>query len=327
MTHKNTDIPTAVFIDGDWLYAASRRISKRIDYAKFYNILINNFGRKTRIYFYGAINPVDKKQTRFSLSLKRIGYKVHCTKLIKRGAVFISKGMEMELAMDAVRILPTLKKLVLVSGDSDFVPLLKHAVKNKVSVFVIALPFTVGYSLKKIAGGAFVNFEILIKVQKDNKKLPISKKGEKKEILVPDSLYIEKGDCFESYIRIRNLMKSAKNNINIIDQYIDDQILTVIQLLETDISITIFTNKISPEDFSLQVKKLRNEGRIITVYKTNIFHDRFLGIDNIWWHSGYSFKDLGQRDSLITKVTKKSTVDKLIERVTKASQNSIKICQ
>lgn len=327
MNHKNTNIPTAVFIDGNWLYFATRRINKQIDYAKFFNVLIKKFGTKTKVYFYGAINPLDKQQAKFYTSLKRIGYVVHYVELIKRGDVFIPKSLDIELAVNAMRTLPSLKKFVLVSGDSDFVPLLKQAINYGVGVLVIALPFTTGHLLRKIVGGSFLNLETLIEERKSVKKLPIFKKEKKKGFLVPNSLYIEKGDYYKPYLHIRNLMTSAKNSITIIDSYIDDQILTMIKLLKTEINVIIFTQKTDPADFCVQVKELRDEGRSITIHKTNAFHDRFIGIDNVWWHSGHSFKDLGGKDSMLNKVIEKVPLDKLKARVEEENQNSGEICK
>lgn len=347
MGSNNVKTQTAVFIDGSWLYGVSRRINKKIDYAIFFNNLVSNFGPKTKIYFYGAINPDNKQQIRFYNFLKKIGYVVHLVELTKIQNVFVPKGLDIELAVNAMQILPSIKRFVLVSGDSDFVSLLKQVINCGVSVSVIALPFTTGYLLKKIVGGSFLNLETLINEQKSVKKfsifkkekktkisskkivqiLPMIRKKKKTKVLAPNSLYIKKGDHFNSYIHIRNLMMSAKNNITIIDEYVDDGILAIIKLLKTKINIIIFTYKYSPADFCLQVKKLRGEERSIVIYKTSRFHDRFLGIDNVWWHSGHSFKDLGRKDSMLNKVIEKVSLDKLKTSVAEEGQNSGEICK
>ncbi len=130
MKNGNLNTPTAIFIDGDWLYASTRRINRKVDYVKLFSTLIKHFGTNTKIYFYGAINSADKKQTRFYALLKKIGYRVSCTELIKREGVFISKGLEVQLSVDAMQRLPSFKKFVLVSGDGDFAPLLKKVIDN-----------------------------------------------------------------------------------------------------------------------------------------------------------------------------------------------------
>ena len=101
-------------------------------------------------------------------------------------------------------------------------------------------------------------------------------------------------------------MESAKNSITIIDSYVDDQILLMIQPLKPKINKIIITDtdRITPADFFIQVQKLKKDGHLIDICKSNKFHDRFICIDDIWWHSGHSFKNLGEKDSMLNKVTK-----------------------
>ncbi|MFA6551918.1 MAG: hypothetical protein WCT19_00260 [Candidatus Paceibacterota bacterium] len=103
-------------------------------------------------------------------------------------------------------------------------------------------------------------------------------------------------------------MESAKSSITIIDSYVDDQILLMIQPLKPKIDKIIITDtdKITPTDFFTQVQKLKQDGHLIAVYKSKKFHDRFICIDDFWWHSGYSFKNLGERDSMLNQVTQKA---------------------
>ena len=302
MKNNNSNTPTAIFIDGDWLYATTKRINKNVDYAKFFNILIKKFGENTKIYYYGVIDPTNKQQERFYISLKKIGYIVHCIKLRKVGDRVISGGLDVSLAVDAMHILPSLKNFVLVSGDSDFAVLLQQARQAKVNTYVIALPLSTGYLLRQ-ATNAFLNLETLT-VERKPKTF---KKGAKIEKFV-DQNYINKGDSFQSYIKLRDLMKSAEDSITIIDSYIDDQILLMIQPLKPEIKKIIITdtNKITPADFFIQVKKLKKDGHLIDIYKSKKFHDRFICIDDIWWHSGYSFKNLGEKDSMFNKVSKET---------------------
>ena len=302
-TKENSiNTPIAIFIDGSWLYTTAKRINKNVDYAKFFNILIKKFGAKTKVYYYGVIDPASKQQEKFYISLKKIGYIVHCIKLRKVGDRVISGGLDISLAVDAMRILPSLKNFVLVSGDSDFAALLQQARQAKVNTYVIALPLSTGYLLRQ-ATDTFLNLETLMVEYKPKS----FKKGLNVEKFTVQN-YIKKGDSFKSYIKLRNLMKSARNNITIIDQYIDDQILLMIQPLKPDINKIIITNaeKITPPDFFVQVKKLKNDGHLLDIYKSKKFHDRFIGIDDIWWHSGHSFKNLGERDSMLNKITKKA---------------------
>lgn len=300
-----TNTPTAIFIDGEWLYAATRRINRKVDYVNFFSKLIKKFGIDTKIYFYGVINSTDKKQTRFYALLKKIGYQVFCIELIKREGAYISKGLEIQLAVDAMQRLSSFKKFVLVSGDGDFTPLLKKIIYNRIEVLVISLPFTMGYQLRKITNVNFLNLEIFISEQKD-KELKLFRQGKVERF--ENQNYIREGDSFGSYIKLRDMMEFAKDRIVIIDSYIDDQLLLMIQPIKHEIDKTIITNteKVTPTDFFIQVKKLKKDGHLLNIYDSKNFHDRFICIDDNWWHSGHSFKNLGEKNSLFSKITKKN---------------------
>ncbi len=314
--NNNINTPTAIFIDGSWLYATAKRINKNVDYAKFFNILIKKFGAKTEVYYYGVIDPASKQQEKFYISLKKIGYIIHCIKLRKVGDRVISGGLDISLAVDAMRILPSLKNFVLVSGDSDFAALLQQARQVKVNTYVIALPLSTGYLLRQ-ATDTFLNLETLTVEYKPKS----FKKGLRVEKFTAQN-YIKKGDSFKSYVKLRDLMKSARNNITIIDQYIDDQILLMIQPLEPKINKVIITDKkkIVPADFFIQVRKLEKDGHIIKIYDDKKFHDRFLGIDGTWWHSGHSFKNLGEKDSMLNKIAEKAA-QKINDEVVEVADN------
>jgi uncharacterized LabA/DUF88 family protein len=298
---KDGGIKTAIFFDGDWLYSDTKQIKRKIDYSIFFSSLIKKFGVNTEINYYGAINSADKKQVRFYALLKKIGYKIYCTELIKREGVFISKGLEVKLAVDAMQRLASFKKFVLISGDGDFSPLLEKITYNHIEVVVVSLPFTTGYQLRKINGVNFLNLALFISEGKVKAFKPLKRVAVER---FEDQNYIREGDSFDSYIKFRDMVESAKDRIVIIDSYIDDQILLMIQPIKHKINKSIITNtkKITPPDFFVQVKKLKNDGHLLDIYDSKNFHDRFIYIDDNWWHSGHSFKNLGEKNSLFSKV-------------------------
>ena len=319
MKNSKINTPTVIFIDGGWLYAATRRINQKIDFAKFFNALIKKFGAETKVYYYGTIDPTNKQQERFYRSLQKIGYIIHCIKVRKVGDKVISSGLDISLAIDAMRILPSLTNFVLISGDGDFAALLQQARQIGVNTYVIALPFSIGYLLRKVANN-FFNLETLTTEYKP-RNLKVEAKIEK----FVSQNYIKKGESFRSYIKLRNLMKSTKNSIVIIDQYVDEQILLMFQLLKPEINKTIITDtkKITSPDFFVQVEKMKKDGHLIDIYNSKKFHDRFVGVDNIWWHSGHSFRNLGEKDSMLNKVTGEA-VKKINNEVAEVIDNSNK---
>jgi len=120
-----------------------------------------------------------------------------------------------------------------------------------------------------------------------------------------ENQYFQKGEYTKPYFLFREQLQSATSSIVIIDSYINEEILKTISTLKKEISVLIISEHIRPADFDVQVNKLRRDGYKIKVFKTDMFHDRFLGIDNEWTHSGHSFKDIGSRVSMSTKLDEK----------------------
>ena len=120
-----------------------------------------------------------------------------------------------------------------------------------------------------------------------------------------ENQYFQKGEFTKPYLLFKELLQSAIASIVVIDSYVNEEILTIISTLKKEISILIISEHITPADFGVQVKKMRRDGYKIKVYKTDTFHDRFVGIDNEWIHSGHSFKDIGSRVSMSSKLDEK----------------------
>jgi len=110
------------------------------------------------------------------------------------------------------------------------------------------------------------------------------------------------GQVFDAYIFISDLIKSAKKRLILIDNYIDETVLTILSQREPWISATIYTNHISPQ-FQLALTKHNTQYPPINIkiYKKN--HDRFLIIDNNMYHIGASIKDLWKKLFAFSKMT------------------------
>ncbi len=127
----------AIFIDGANMFHASNYLKLKIDYRKLIEIL-----RKDRwllrAYFYTGI-PADrnlppeiyqqfKKQQNFLNELSNIGIKVKTMPLKRTPEGFIEKGIDILLATDMVSLAfrNAYDTAVLVSGDSDYVPVVEE---------------------------------------------------------------------------------------------------------------------------------------------------------------------------------------------------------
>ena len=96
----------------------------------------------------------------------------------------------------------------------------------------------------------------------------------------------------DAYKFINDLIKSAKKSIVLIDNYIDETILTLFTKVKVD--VTIYTKKITPKLF-LDMKKFNSQYKPIRIREFKESHDRFLLIDSTVYHIGASLKDLGKK--------------------------------
>jgi len=104
------------------------------------------------------------------------------------------------------------------------------------------------------------------------------------------------GQIFDAYKLVEALVKSAKREIILIDNYIDASIFDLLEKREENVEAAIYTDHISQSLTHLQRLNQQQYGRRIEVKEyNNRFHDRFLILDDAIYHFGASFKDLGKR--------------------------------
>ena len=108
---------------------------------------------------------------------------------------------------------------------------------------------------------------------------------------------LHEGQIFDARVCVENLIKQAKKEIIMIDGYVDAATFEILDVRQKDVSATIYTERIGE---SLQrIKELHDsqypEKTIQLKKYAENFHDRFLIIDDVVYHFGASFKDLGNR--------------------------------
>lgn len=125
--------------------------------------------------------------------------------------------------------------------------------------------------------------------------------------LIPTQGVFFEGQVFDAYELTSKIIKSAKNNITLIDNYCDETTLSQLTKKGKDIKVTILTKNI-PKQLQLDVKKVNEQYRDFEVKIFNKSHDRFLIIDeNDIYHLGASLKDLGKKWFAFTKLEKKDS--------------------
>ena len=99
---------------------------------------------------------------------------------------------------------------------------------------------------------------------------------------------------YDAYSFVSELVKSAKQRIILIDNYVDETVLTLLDKRGENVSATIYTQQVSRQ-FRLDVDRHNSQYPPIEVDVFRRSHDRFLCIDDIVYHVGASIKDLGKK--------------------------------
>ena len=123
------------------------------------------------------------------------------------------------------------------------------------------------------------------------------------------------GQIYDAYTFVSDLIKSAKKRIVLIDNYVDETVLTLLDKRENDVSAVIYTQQISHQ-FQLDIDRHNAQYAPIDVETFRLSHDRFLCIDDDVYHIGASIKDLGKKWFGFSKM-EILTPDELVERINK----------
>ena len=103
------------------------------------------------------------------------------------------------------------------------------------------------------------------------------------------------GEIFEAYKFVSNLIKIANESIIVIDNYIDESVLTMLDKRKDGVMATIYTDKISNQ-LKLDLERHNKQYSAIEIQTVKDIHDRFVIIDNEdVFHIGASLKDLGKK--------------------------------
>lgn len=109
------------------------------------------------------------------------------------------------------------------------------------------------------------------------------------------------GQIFDAYVFIADLVKSAKKSIVLIDNYIDESVLSMLDKRAKEVTATIYTH--IDKALQLDIYKHNAQYEPVDVKKSLCVHDRFLIIDDEVYHIGASLKDLGKKLFAFSKMT------------------------
>lgn len=188
---------------------------------------------------------------------------------------------------------------------------------------------SVGYRVKSIHGTRFRQWatsvlkDYLLKGYSVNHRIErleqrVTKTEEKIDFFVRTSLPPQQGifydgQIFDAYQFISDLVRKAKKSIVLIDNYVDDTVLTLLDKRGTGVDATIYTQQIS-QQLQLDITRHNSQYSPVEVKLFNKAHDRFLLIDDDVYHIGASIKDLGKKWFAFT-LLQDISVQEMIERI------------
>ncbi len=121
------------------------------------------------------------------------------------------------------------------------------------------------------------------------------------------------GQIYDAYTFITKLIRSAKQRVVLIDNYIDETVLTMLDKRDAGVTATIYTAHIS-QALQLDIRKHNEQYESISVHTCQHVHDRFCIIDDQVYLIGASIKDAGKKlfgFSLMQSIVADDLLDKL----------------
>ena len=116
-----------------------------------------------------------------------------------------------------------------------------------------------------------------------------------KASLPPTHGILFNGQLFDAYVFVADLIKRAKKSILLLDNYVDESVLTLLSKRDEEVSATIYTKSI-PKPLQLDLKNHNSQYPEIKIVEFKAAHDRFLILDEKnCYHIGASLKDLGKK--------------------------------
>lgn len=186
----------------------------------------------------------------------------------------------------------------------------KRMVTRDIPMYNLDMIISVGYRINSKRGTMFRQWankvlkDYLLKGYSVNKRFEqleqrVSRTEEKIDFFVRTSLPPQQGiffdgQVFDAYRFVSDLVRKAKHSITLIDNYIDDSVLSLLDKRAANVEATIYTQRISKQ-LRLDIERHNSQYPAIIVKQFNKAHDRFLLIDEEVYHIGASIKDLGKK--------------------------------
>jgi hypothetical protein len=220
----------------------------------------------------------------------------------------------------------TVKEYLIVQKEGS------RSVKRKIFLYNLDVIISVGYRVKSKRGTQFriwasrVLKEYLLKGYAVNNRIDgleykvhkIQDRLEEIDFQVKTNLppregIFFEGQVFDAWVFVNGLVRSAKQRIVLIDNYVDESVLLLLSKRKKGVTATIHTRHLTKQ-LLLDAEKHNAQYPKIEIRSFSHTHDRFLILDNkMVYHIGASLKDLGKRWFAFSKM--EMNAEDLIEKL------------
>ena len=207
----------------------------------------------------------------------------------------------------------TVKNFLIVQNEGG------RAVTRQVQCYNLEVIISVGYRVKSKRGTQFRQWATKVLNQYIRQGYAVSNRFEKLEqrmtnvenqiesfvhaALPPKEGIFADGQIYDAYEFIERLIKSAKKSILLIDNYVDESVLTMLSEKERGVEVKVYTKEVT-KALLLAQDKFNSQYGNLSLHQTNRVHDRFMIIDNqTIYLIGASLKDAGKRLFAFTKMS------------------------
>lgn len=194
-----------------------------------------------------------------------------------------------------------------------------RVVTRQIAIYNLDMIISVGYRVNTMRGIQFRQWATKVLNQYIRQGYAVSNRFEKLEqrmtnvenqiesfvhaALPPKEGIFADGQIYDAYEFIERLSKSAKESILLIDNYVDESVLTMLSGKNKGVQVDIYTKELSNALLLAQDKYNSQYGNL-SLHQTNRVHDRFMIIDNqTIYLIGASLKDAGKRLFAFTKMS------------------------
>ena len=221
----------------------------------------------------------------------------------------------------------TVKESLTVQKEGD------RTVKRKIEYYNLDVIISVGYRVKSKQGTQFriwatsVLRDYLLKGYALNQRMNrmennfenLSNEVQKISLqinthLIPTQGVFFDGQVFDAYELASKIIRTAKENIVLIDNYIDENTFVHLSKKNKNVKVTLLTKSTTKQTL-LDLQKANEQYGGFEVKNFTQSHDRFLIIDNKEvYHLGASLKDLGKKWFAFSKL-EKTSVQSILEKI------------